>query len=210
MRLALAGLSRYIGTPRVAKHRVVVWLDASVLPNCQIVVIARSDDCAFGVLQSRLHSVWSLALGTSLEDRPRYTPTTTFETFPFPKGLTPDLKSEAYTNAHANEIAAAGAMLNQLREKWLNPLEWVDRVPEVVPGYPDRIVAKPGHEADLKKRTLTNLYNAMPAWLQNAHRELDQAVAAAYGWDDYTPEMPDEEILRRLLDLNRSRSAGQS
>jgi hypothetical protein len=78
----------------------------------------------------------------------------------------------------------------------------VERVPEVVPGYPDRIVAKPGHEAELKKRTLTNLYNARPAWLDNAHQALDAAVAAAYGWPDYTPAMPDEEILRRLLALN--------
>ena len=70
--------------------------------------------------------------------------------------------------------------------------------------------AKPGHEAELKKRTLTNLYNARPAWLANAHRELDQAVAAAYGWEDYTPEMPDEEILRRLLALNLERSSGKS
>lgn len=52
------------------------------------------------------------------------------------------------------------------------------------------------------------LYNARPAWLVNAHRELDQAVAAAYGWEDYTPEMPDEEILRRLLALNLERSSG--
>ena len=53
--------------------------------------------------------------------------------------------------------------------------------------------AKPGHEADLKKRTLTNLYNARPAWLDMAHKALDQAVAAAYDWPDYTPAMPDEE-----------------
>ena len=64
-------------------------------------------------------------------------------------------------------------------------------------GFPLRPVAKPGHEAELKKRTLTNLYNARPAWLDHAHRELDAAVAAAYGWTDYTPEMPDEEILKR-------------
>jgi hypothetical protein len=79
-------------------------------------------------------------------------------------------------------------------------------VPEVVPSYPDRIVPKPEHAADLKKRTLTNLYNARPAWLEHAHRELDRAVAAAYGWDDYTPDMLDEEILRRLLALNLERS----
>ncbi|NOT82117.1 MAG: adenine methyltransferase, partial [Gallionella sp.] len=59
---------------------------------------------------------------------------------------------------------------------------------------------------DLKKRTLTNLYNARPAWLANAHAELDAAVAAAYGWTDYTAEMSDEEILRRLLVLNLERA----
>ena len=78
-------------------------------------------------------------------------------------------------------------------------------------GYPDRIVAKSGHEADLKKRTLTNLYNAIvagkAAWLDNVHKALDAAVAAAYGWNDYTPEMSDDEILRRLLALNLARAA---
>ena len=91
--------------------------------------------------------------------------------------------------AHAGAIAAAARRLNELRENWLNPPEWVNRTPEVVSGYPDRIIPKPGFEAELKKRTLTNLYNQRPAWLEHAHRELDAAVAAAYGWADYTPEM---------------------
>ena len=73
--------------------------------------------------------------------------------------------------------------------------------------YPDRIVAKPGHEADLAQRTLTKLYNARPAWLAQAHEALDAAVAAAYGWADYSPAMADDEILRRLLALNLARSA---
>jgi len=73
-----------------------------------------------------------------------------------------------------------------------------------VAGYPDRIIPKPGHEADLKKRTLTNLYNAKPTWLKNAHQKLDEAVAAAYGWD---ADLSDEEILKRLLELNLSRSS---
>lgn len=58
-------------------------------------------------------------------------------------------------------------------------------------GYPLRPVAKAGYEAELKKRTLTNLYNARPAWLDNPHKTLDTAVAQAYGWTDYTPDMPD-------------------
>ena len=118
----------------------------------------------------------------------------------------------ACTNAEA--IAAAAKRLNQLRENWLNPPEWVDWVitsEEEKAGFPKRPVAKPGHEAELKKRTLTNLYNAKlagkAAWLDMAHKQLDQSVAAAYGWTDYTPEMPDEEILRRLLALNLERAA---
>jgi type II restriction/modification system DNA methylase subunit YeeA len=149
-------------------------------------------------------------MGTSLEDRPRYTPTTTFETFPFPEGLTPNLAPAVYTNPAAAEIAAAAQALNTLRDNWLNPTVWVDWVrtmEEEKAGYPARPVAKLGHEADLKKRTLTNLYNARPAWLDNAHKALDAAVAKAYSWDDYTPNMPDEEILRRLLALNLARSA---
>ncbi|MGB4358885.1 MAG: hypothetical protein WBJ19_00525, partial [Rhodoferax sp.] len=212
-----------------------------------------------------------------------YTPTTCFETFPFPAGLTPAdtahqqtepveggalipaqlqeqasqagvvrmsgaiLKSEAYeppasvpapagqgsqtANASTSsartagtsvrqaaiQIASAAKKLNDLRENWLNPPEWTHKVPEVTPlgldksPYPDRIEPKPGiTEADLKslqKRTLTNLYNAKPAWLSMAHQQLDQAVAAAYGWTDYTPAMPDDEILKRLLALNLTRSA---
>ena len=216
MRRAIAHFPRSIVTPEVSKFRVFAWLPASVIPDKNLVVIARSDDATFGILHSRFHELWSLRLGTSLEDRPRYTSSTTFETFPFPEDLTPrDTAKQAGTASApcmADEIvganiAAAARRLNELRENWLNPPEWVERVPEVVPGFPDRIVPKPEHTAELKKRTLTNLYNARPAWLDNAHKALDAAVAAAYGWADYAPDMPDEEILRRLLALNLARSA---
>jgi hypothetical protein len=59
-------------------------------------------------------------------------------------------------------------------------------------------------EADLKKRTLTNLYNARPTWLDNAHRKLDAAVCAAYGWP---ATLSDNETLARLLALNLARAA---
>jgi hypothetical protein len=125
-----------------------------------------------------------------LEDRPRYAPTTTFETFPFPAGLTPadTLGARASrpqggqdSRPPALAIAEAAYRLNALREGWLNPPEWVDRVPEVVPGYPDRIIPKPEYAGEIRKRTLTNRYNARPAWLDNAHKALDATVAAAYG-----------------------------
>ena len=105
--------------------------------------------------------------------------------------------------------------MNDLRESWLNPPEWTNRIPEVTPlgmatsPYPDRIIAKPGHEKDLLERTLTKLYNQRPAWLDAAHKQLDQAVAAAYNWADYTADMPKEEILKRLLALNLDRAGDE-
>lgn len=118
----------------------------------------------------------------------------------------------AAVRPQAGAIAAAAHRLVTLRDAWLNPPEWTERIPEVVPlglersPYPDRIVAKAGFEADVAKRTLTNLYNQRPARLAQAHAALDAAVAAAYGWTDWTPDMPDDEILRRLLALNRARA----
>jgi type II restriction/modification system DNA methylase subunit YeeA len=98
--------------------------------------------------------------------------------------------------------------LNELRENWLNPADLVRRVPEVVPGYPDRVLPVDDKAAAiLKKRTLTNLYNERPAWLANAHRELDEAVAAAYGWP---ADLADDDILARLLALNQERAAAEA
>ena len=108
-----------------------------------------------------------------MEDRPTYTPTTCFETFPFPE---PD-------DAQRAAIGHAAARLNELREGWLNP--------------PDAT------EAELKKRTLTNLYNQRPTWLANAHATLDAAVADAYAWP---ANLPDPAILENLLAFNLQRS----
>ena len=219
MRKALTGLPRYICTPRVAKYRLFRWLDKTILPDSATVAIARADDTTFGILHSRFHEIWALRMGTSLGATPRYTPTTTFETFPFPIGLTPantgngveTLDSGAIIPTvatehrdHAVAIAEAAFQLNQLRENWLNPPEWIERVPEVVAGYPERIIAKPAFAAQLKQRTLTNLYNKKPAWLVNAHLKLDQAVAAAYGWSN---ELSETEVLQQLLTLNKVQSS---
>ena len=168
-------------------------------------VIARDDDTTFGILHSRFHEAWSLRLGTSLEDRPRYTPTTTFATFPFPEGLTPDVPAAAYADdPRATAIADAARRLVELRDRWLNPPEWVEWIDEPAPGYPKRPV--PTADADLqqlKRRTLTNLYNQRPQWLANAHATLDTAVANAYAW---LADISDEDALRELLDLNQRRS----
>jgi type II restriction/modification system DNA methylase subunit YeeA len=202
---ALAGCSRYIVTVRHAKYRLFRWFDVRVVPDSALIAIARSDDITFGVLHSRFHELWSLALGTSLEDRPRYTPSTTFETFPFPSGLTPDVPAADYASEpRAIAIADAAKRLNELRENWLNPSDLVRREPEIVPGYPDRVLPVSDEAAaELKKRTLTNLYNERPAWLDHAHRALDAAVAAAYGWP---ADLADDEILASLFALNQERA----
>ncbi len=224
----MSGIRRFIATSRVSKHRFFVCLDAAILPDSRLYAICREDDATFGILSSRLHLVWALANASRHGDgdgggRPTYNARSCFETFPFPVGLTPadtagpsePLDSGIILPAVAPErrpvaraIAEAAHRLDTLRANWLNPPEWVDRVPEIVPGYPDRLIPKPAHAAELKKRTLTNLYNARPAWLDHAHQALDAAVAAAYGWADYGPEMAEEEILRRLLALNLARAAG--
>ncbi|HRW66066.1 MAG TPA: class I SAM-dependent DNA methyltransferase [Candidatus Competibacter sp.] len=205
MRRKLASLARYIVTPETAKHRFFVWFPINAAPEHSLIVIPRDDDVTFGVLSSRFHTVWALAKGGRMGygNDPRYNSTMTFETFPFPTGLTPNIPASVYADdPHAKAIADAARTLNELRENWLNPPEWVERVPEVVPGYPDRLIPKPEHAAELKKRTLTNLYNQRPAWLANVHRALDEAVAAAYGWP---VDLDDDEVLRRLLALNRQR-----
>jgi type II restriction/modification system DNA methylase subunit YeeA len=207
LRGAMSKLRRCIATPQVAKHRIFVWLDTVLFAESTVLVFARSDDTTFGILHSRFHELWALRTCTWLGkgNDPRYTPTTCFETFPFPAGLTPNISATDYAdNPLAQTIADTARKLNELRENWLNPPQWVDRVPEVVPGYPDRLIPKPEHAAELKKRTLTNLYNQRPAWLDHAHRALDAAVAAAYGWPG---DLSDDEVLRQLLALNQERAS---
>ena len=203
---AVGSMPRFIATPTLAKHRLFVWVPASVCPDHQLVVVARDDDTTFGILHSRFHEAWSLRLGTSLEDRPRYTPTTTFETFPFPEGLSPNIPATEYAGEpRATAIAEAAQRLVELRDRWLNPPEWVEWVDEPVPGFPKRVIARnDAAEKELRKRTLTNLYNTRPQWLDDAHASLDAAVAAAYGWE---PEIPADDALQALLELNRARVA---
>lgn len=177
MRNALAGLSRYLATPILTKYRFFVWLAPNVLPDHQLIVFAREDDYFFGVLHSRVHEVWARATGTQLrevESGFRYTPTTCFETFPFPQP----------TAEQKEAIAAAATELNSLREEWLNPAP---------------VGGLPMTDEELKKRTLTNLYNQRPTWLVNAHAALDAAVLDAYGWPE---DIGDAEVVSRLLALN--------
>ena len=228
MRKAVAPLTRYIATPRVSKHRLFIWVDSAVICDDGIYVFARSDDYFFGVLHSRIHEVWARAQGTQLREREsgfRYTPTTCFETFPFPDGGADVSHEEPPWKA---VIGDAARELDALRSTWLNPPEWTREETLEFPGSMDGPWARYVHDPDergigtvryarlvpkdescakkLKKRTLTNLYNERPTWLDLAHRTLDEAVFAAYGWDS---GLSDEEILERLLALNLERARAE-
>ena len=214
MRAAISKLDRYLVTPEVSAQRVFVWANSRILPDCKLMVIAKNDDLTFGILQSKFHELWSLYNGGVRGASRTYTPLTTFETFPFPEGLAPNISPEQYKeDPRATRISEAAARLNELRENWLNPPDMIKYVNEVVEGYPDRILpVDEKAEKILKRRTLTNLYNERPAWLDNAHRTLDEAVAAAYGWekDFKSGKLTDEEILGRLFELNQQRARTQA
>jgi hypothetical protein len=225
MLAALTPLPRFIATPRVSKHRLFVWCSPEIVPSDATVAFARSGDLFFGVMHSRFHEVWALRMGTRLETRPRYTPSTCFDTFPFPPGVL-DATGDLPDGLAA--IADAANKLNELREAWLNPPEWTREEVLTFPGtvggpwhryidpdtvtdrgafkvgtvrYPRLVPRDEASAARLKKRTLTNLYNERPAWLAACHEKLDAAVAAAYGW---SADLSDEAILERLLALNQA------
>jgi hypothetical protein len=204
---AIRGLSRCILVPETSEHRIFVWAATTAIFSGSLFVIARDDDASFGILCSKFHDAWATAQGNRLGvgNQRRYNATRTFETFPFPEGLTPNIPAKDYTNdPHAQAIAKAANRLDDLRNAWLNPPDLVKTEPEVVPGYPDRILPKDAQAAvTLKTRTLTNLYNQRPQWLADAHRDLDVAVAAAYGWP---ADISEEDALAKLLELNLARA----
>ncbi|MBI4718240.1 MAG: transposase [Planctomycetes bacterium] len=272
MRAAVSAHSRFVVTPTTAKHRVFAWMLQPMLPDHQLIAFARSDDYFFGVLHSSIHELWARRMGTQLEDRPRYTPTTCFETFPLPwapgkepcltsgvqtapspdihagrvppdihaGGIPPDMNvgapagdvgaragdvgaradsSHLSPRVHAGRdqsprihagrmppgvnagarvyerIATAARELNEQRERWLNPPEWIEPIAAAVDAADDfadvpeearalirqsAIMARAAKDPRLKNRTLTNLYNERPTWLKLAHAKLDRAVLAAY------------------------------
>jgi hypothetical protein len=178
MKAAVGAKHRYLATTRLSPHRLFVWLPSEVVPDSRVTVFARDDDYFFGILQSRIHEVWTRSTAGAQRREAvsgfTYTPTTSFETFPFPHP----------TEGQRAAIAAAARRLDDLRNGWLNP-----------PAPPDE---------ELELRTLTSLYNAMPTWLRDAHAALDRAVLVAYGWP---VDISDDDLLVNLLKLNLKRAS---
>ncbi len=198
---ALGSVNRQLMTSLTAKHRFFVWYPCEARAANSVVAVARDDDYMFGVLHSKVHTIWALRKSGWLGkgNDPRYTNTTTFETFPFP--WSPGREDSSHP-AHIR-ISRAAAQLHAERDAWLNPAGM--------------------SEKQLKDRTLTNLYNALQVYrgldsakikpaagdfaprLDELHRALDEAVCAAYGWDSAILH-DEEEILRHLLALNLART----
>lgn len=180
LRAAKAGKRRLIITPRVAKHRFFVWAEANIVPDSRLFVFTRDDDYFFGILHSRVHEIWTLNTCSwhGVGNDPTYNTSSCFKTFPFPwpPGKEPN-DAKAVTS-----ISAAAKNLVEKRNAWLFPN-----------GLPP---------SDLKLRTLTNLYNTRPTWLDDAHRALDTAVFQSYGWSETTGE---DDILKNLVALNQAR-----
>lgn len=220
LRAAISGLDRYLVTGRVSTHRLFIWLDSIVLPDSRLFAFATDSDFTLGLLQSSVHERWALRQGAKhgVGYDPTYNNARCFETFPFPDP----------TAAQRDAIAAAAYELDILRSTWLNPPEWTREEVLTFPGSIDgpwsRYVTEPNTKgigtvryprvapADdaaakkLAKRTLTNLYNERPTWLDLAHKRLDDAVFAAYGWP---ADLSDDDLLARLLALNLERAAAK-
>jgi SAM-dependent methyltransferase len=191
LRPALKGLARFIATVETTKHRTCQFLDGLTLPDNMLIAIGTDDAAALSVLSSRFHVLWALKSGGTLEDRPRYNKSVCFDPFPFPDP----------TEAQKTHLRSLGEQLDAHRK--------------------ERQAAHP-------KLTLTAMYNVLEKLraneriegkdkeiysqglvgiLRDLHDQIDRAVAEAYGWP---ADLSDDDILHRLVDLNRTRAAEEA
>ncbi|SDX36884.1 class I SAM-dependent DNA methyltransferase [Hymenobacter psychrophilus] len=192
MRSALKGLPRYIATVETAKHRLFQFLDASVLPDNMVVAIALDDAFHLGVLSSRIHRVWALTAGGTLEDRPRYNKSRCFDPFPFPEATA---EQQARIRELAEQLDA-----HRKRQQALHPTLTLTDLYNVV----EKLRA--GQPLATPKEQLIN-QQGLASVVLSLHQQLDVAVAAAYGWP---AALPEPELLARLVALNHARAQQES
>jgi hypothetical protein len=185
-RPALKGLPRYISTVETAKHRIFVFLDASVLPDNKLVNIALSDAHSLGVLSSRIHLSWALAAGSTLEDRPVYVKTTCFDPFPFP----------AASETQQQSIGEIAERLDahRKRQQQLHPTLTLTEMYNVL----EKLRAK----EELTVGDHATYEMGLIGILREIHDELDAAVFAAYRWP---VGLSNEQILEKVVALNAER-----
>ncbi|MGB4805781.1 MAG: DNA methyltransferase, partial [Anaerolineae bacterium] len=191
LRSALRGLHRYIATVETSKHRLFVFLDAAVLPDNKLINIALDDAYFLGVLCSRIHVTWAMRAGSRLEDRPVYVKTTCFEKFPFPDAID---AQKARIRSIAEELDS-----HRKRQQALHPkLTLTDMY---------NVLARLRASEALAAKDKVIHGQGLVSILRQLHDDLDAAVAEAYGWP---ADLPDEEILARLVALNAGRAAEEA
>jgi SAM-dependent methyltransferase len=234
LRPALNGLSRYIATVETAKHRIFQFLDAEILPDNMIVCVATKDAVDLGILSSRFHVTWVLSQGGTLEDRPRYTKSHCFDPFPFPSA-TKAQRAEIARIAEGLDQHRKDAQRRHPEitlTQMYNVLEKVRAGATLLPSpFTGEGAAKP-RERDVKTASLPSpvslrltpspargeglaltpdekliFDNALILILKEHHDELDAAVASAYGWP---VDLAEDEILARLVALNKERAAEEA
>jgi len=215
LRKQLAGLTRYIATVETTKHRVFQFLDAAILPDNMLINISSDDAAILGVLSSRVHVAWALAAGGRLGvgNDPRYNKTRCFETFPFPE-IAPEPQEKI--RAIAEEIDA-----HRKRQQAQFPDLTLTGIYNVLEKL------RTGEELNAKDQSIRT--QGLVSLLRELHDDLDRAVFAAYGWDDLAGQLvglpgattpladkpeaqaeAEEELLRRLVELNAKRIAEEA
>ncbi|MFN3509356.1 MAG: class I SAM-dependent DNA methyltransferase [Allorhizobium sp.] len=194
MRRALRSLSDYFATTQTAKHRTFQRVSAATLPDQQVIVFALDDPFLMGVLSSRIHVAWALAAGGRLGvgDDPRYNNSRCFETFAFPADVAEALK---------DKIRAEAEALDALRKRVLESHEdlTLTKLYNVLEALREGR-ALTDAERDMHDRGLVTL-------IRQHHDAIDALVAQAYGWP---AELSDEEILTRVVALNKERAAEEA
>jgi hypothetical protein len=196
LRRALAQLPRYIVTIETAKHRVFQFLPITTIADNMLVVVANADSLALGYLSSKIHVIWSLAAGGTLENRPRYNKSVCFDPFPFPDTADESLKSQ---------IRDAAEKLDALRKDVLArhddlTLTKLYNVLEALRAAEKAGTVLSDKDRDIAERGCVSL-------IRQYHDTIDGLVADAYGWPR---DLSDEEILERLVALNKERAAEEA
>ncbi|MBC3382975.1 DNA methyltransferase [Pseudomonas sp. SWRI179] len=193
---SIKNLTRVLATVQTSKYRNFVFLEKGIVYDQTLLIFPFSDFFAFAFLQSSFHIEWSLFFGPTLEDRPRYTPSDCFETFPFSK-----------EESGRRDLTSIAEKLYKYREQLL-----VDE------GIGFTQLYNLYHNPQCKAENIEQL--------RKFHRELDSMVLSQYGWKDIVleyvfeseyevddgktipwryrwPENIRDEILARLLALNK-------
>jgi hypothetical protein len=187
MRRAVSGLRRYIVSTETAKHRVFDFVDGQMLAEGTVTVIASEDAWLLAVLSSRIHLIWALAAGGTLEDRPRYNKTRCFDPFPFPP-CTLDLQAR---------IRELGEALDKFRaaRQAEHPELTITGLYNVLEKLKAGLPLDP-REQEVHSKALVSI-------LLEQHQRIDDEVASAYGWP---ADLTETQILERLVALNRERA----